>query len=144
MDATDPITYLDDSAAQALLAEHRFGRLVTRSGEHLEIFPLNYWSDGHRILFRTGAGTKLASTVISDSVLFEIDDVAEDEAWSVIARGTPRILETEAEIDAAMELDLTPRIPTLKPVLVEVAVGSISGRRFHFGDEPEAEPETIS
>lgn len=144
MDATDPITQLDDSSARALLVEHRFGRLVTHSGVHLEIFPLNYRSDGQRIVFRTGAGNKLASAVISDSVLFEIDEVAEDEAWSVIVRGTARILETEAEIEAAAELELRPRIPTVKPVLVEVAIDSLSGRRFHFGEEPEAEPETIS
>lgn len=120
------------------------GRLIERIGNIIEVFPVNYWTDGHRIVIRTAPGTKLAGVVVADEILFQADNVTETEAWSVIAHCTGRILEHEAEIERAAELDLKPLIPTVKEVFVEFTVGELSGRFFNLGPEPKGQPETVA
>lgn len=138
------VEILDGTRARSFLSGHNLGRLIERIGSITEVFPVNYWSDGHRILIRTAPGTKLAGVVVADEILFQADQVTETTAWSVIAHCTGRILESSAEIDEAAELDLKPLIPTVKEVFVEFTVGEISGRAFNLGDEPKAQPETVS
>lgn len=100
--------------------------------------PINYHAAGREITFRTAPGTKLAGSLIAGRAVFEVDDVAEDEVWSVIVRGPVRTLENEAEIDAAEELDLRPFVPTVKRFFVRLDADEVSGRRFRRGPEPEA------
>ena len=52
-------------------------------------------------------------------------------------KGTARILETQAEMEAAEQLPLQPLAPTLKYVWVEIMPNTLSGRRFDLGPEPE-------
>lgn len=131
------ISYLDDQACFGRLAEHELGRLVTHAGGVLDIFPVNYTLDGRSIVFRTAEGSKLTELSINDEVLFEVDDYTATDAWSVVARGTARRLETSDEVRAADELPLKPWIPTLKYNYVRVTVDSISGRDFRRGEEPD-------
>ncbi|MDJ1371215.1 pyridoxamine 5'-phosphate oxidase family protein [Gulosibacter molinativorax] len=138
------VEILDDTRARTLLGGHTLGRLVERIHDITEIFPVNYWSDGHRIVIRTAPGTKLAGAVVADEILFQVDNVTEDVAWSVVAHCTARVLESAEEIERASQLDLHPLVPTVKEVFVEFKIGEISGRYFHLGAEPEAEPETVS
>ena len=140
----DVMVRLSDDEARKLLQTQTLGRLVERIGDHIEVFPINIASDGERIVFRTAPGTKLAGLVAADEIVFETDQVTDDEAWSVVVRGTARILEREDEIAKAEEFDLRPLVPTVKRVFVELAVAEISGRRFVLGDEPEAQPETVA
>lgn len=138
------VEVLDGTRARSLLSGHTLGRLIERIGDITEVFPVNYWSDGHRIVIRTAPGTKLAGAVIADELLFQTDHVAVDEAWSVIAHCTARVLEHADEIEQASELSLKPLIPTVKEVFVEFTIGELSGRLFHLGEEPEAQPETVA
>ncbi|SJM68055.1 hypothetical protein FM112_13100 [Gulosibacter sp. 10] len=135
---------LDEARARGLLSGQSLGRLVERIGEITEVFPVNYWSDGHRIVFRTAPGTKLVGTVAAKEIIFEIDEVTEDTAWSVVARCSARVLDKGEEQEYAEQLDLKPLVPTVKQVFVELSVDSLSGRFFNLDDEPEAEPETIA
>lgn len=140
----DVMLQLDEDEATKLLATQTLGRLVERIGQHIEVFPVNFVSDGKRIIFRTAPGTKLAGLVAADEIVLETDHVGEKSAWSVVVRGTARILEGEADIAEAEKLDLRPLVPTVKRVFVEIAVDSITGRRFVLGPEPEGEPETVA
>jgi hypothetical protein len=74
---------------------------------------------------------------INDRVLFETDGIMSDQAWSVVLRGTARVLSKSAEIAEAEELGLASWVPTLKDFYVEIAPGSVSGRHFQFGEQPE-------
>ena len=89
------------------------------------------------MLFRTAAGTKLVSAAINDEVLFEGDDHGFTEGWSVIVKGTARILRTDEEIDEAERAQLLPWIATVKQHYVRIRPLSITGRRFRFGSEPD-------
>lgn len=143
-DAHPPVVQLTDDEALALLSTKTFGRLVVHRKDDLDLFPLNYLVHDGKILFRTAEGTKLFSLNLNGDVLFEADDVdqtgdGEGEAWSVIIKGTARILTDSDDIHTADELPLKPWLPTLKFNYVEIAPseGGISGRRFALGEEPE-------
>lgn len=137
MDDT-PITKFDETRSLELLATESLGRLVTVSEGRAEIFPVNYaLSPDGKLFFRTAEGTKLAGLTIHPEVLFQVDHIEGDAAWSIVVRGTARTLDSFTEINAAEELDLKPWIPTLKYNFVEITPEQVSGRGFSFGEEPE-------
>ncbi|MBP2414508.1 nitroimidazol reductase NimA-like FMN-containing flavoprotein (pyridoxamine 5'-phosphate oxidase superfamily) [Arthrobacter stackebrandtii] len=123
--------------AWRFLEHTRFGRLALSVANEPDIFPINYLAHDGKLLMRTNPGTKLAELTINSSVAFEIDGLAEDEAWSVVLKGTARVLESQREIDAAIELPLAPWLKTLKYTFVEITPTSVRGVRFKLGSEPE-------
>ncbi len=131
-----PVTALADDAAWNLLSSVTLGRLVTSFGGKLEIFPVNFVTQKRSVLFRTAEGTKLFTTVMNDQVLFEADDHTADEGWSVIVRGTARMLTTAEEIHEADRAQLMPWVATTKLRYVRITPDEISARRFRFGPEP--------
>ncbi|MCV7257543.1 pyridoxamine 5'-phosphate oxidase family protein [Mycobacterium shimoidei] len=140
MDAGDaPITVLSESESWNLLASVALGRLVTVVDGHPEIFPVNFVVQNKTVLFRTAEGTKLVSTAINNNVLFEADDHSLSEGWSVIVRGVARMLRTDDELAEAQRAQLIPWTATRKRHYVRVLPRAVTGRRFRFGPEPEAE-----
>ncbi|HYB35572.1 MAG TPA: pyridoxamine 5'-phosphate oxidase family protein [Mycobacterium sp.] len=140
MSATDkPVTILSVSESWDLLATVALGRLVTSAGGEPEIFPVNFAVQRRTVLFRTAEGTKLVSTAINKRVLFEADDHDVAEGWSVIVKGTARMLHTNEEIEEAEQAQLLSWTATLKLHYVRVLPVSITGRRFRFGPEPNRE-----
>jgi hypothetical protein len=137
MEGTDPVAALTDAECWERLRGHELGRLVTRVGDVLDIFPVNYVVDGEVILFRTAEGSKLFELTVNDEVLFEVDHYTEDDAWSVVVRGRAHRLDTAEEVERADGLGLRPWIPTLKYHYVRIAAHSLSGRAFPRGPEPE-------
>lgn len=136
----NPVQELSADEAWALLSSQQLGRLAVSVGEHPDIFPLNYHAGDGRIIFRTGEGTKLSEVVVNKNVAFETDAHTADAGWSVVAKGTARVLVTGDEISAADALPLHPWIPTIKYNYVEITLTDISARRFEFGPEPERYP----
>ena len=132
-----PISVLDDSEAWNLLSSVALGRLVTSFGGQLEIFLVNFVTQNKTVLFRTAEGTKLFTTVMNEKVLFEADDHTADEGWSVILRGTARMLSSADEIHEADQAGLMPWVPTEKLRFVRVTPSEISARHFRFGPEPQ-------
>jgi nitroimidazol reductase NimA-like FMN-containing flavoprotein (pyridoxamine 5'-phosphate oxidase superfamily) len=132
-----PISVLDDSEAWNLLSSVALGRLVTSFGGLLEIFPVNFVVQNGGVLFRTAEGTKLFTTVMNEKVLFEADDHTADEGWSVILRGTARMLNSADEIHEAEQAGLIPWVATEKLRFVRVTPSEISARHFRFGPEPQ-------
>jgi nitroimidazol reductase NimA-like FMN-containing flavoprotein (pyridoxamine 5'-phosphate oxidase superfamily) len=131
--ANDPITVLDDHEAWNLLSSVALGRLVTYFGGQLEIFPVNFVAQKGTVLFRTAEGTKLFTTVMNDKVLFEADDHTVAEGWSVVIRGTAKMLSSAEDIREADQAGLMPWVATEKLRYVRVTPTEISARRFQFG-----------
>ncbi|MFB7892569.1 pyridoxamine 5'-phosphate oxidase family protein [Microbacterium sp. NPDC056044] len=136
-DTPDPVVSLSDEECWERLRGQELGRLVTRVGDVLDIFPVNYVVDGTSVLFRTAQGSKLFELTVNDEVLFEVDDHTDTDAWSVILRGRAHPLDRSAEVERADGLGLKPWIPTLKYTYVRVEATSLSGRAFERAPEPD-------
>lgn len=143
MDATantndDAIIEFDQARCLQLLANTSLGRLVTVTDGRAEIYPVNYvLSREGKLYFRTAEGGKLSELTVHPEVVFQVDDIVDRFAWSVVVRGRARRLDGFDEINRAEELDLKPWIPTLKYNFVEITPEKLSGRGFTFGEEPE-------
>jgi nitroimidazol reductase NimA-like FMN-containing flavoprotein (pyridoxamine 5'-phosphate oxidase superfamily) len=133
----NPVLELDDEQSWKLLEGTRHGRLVVSVAGDPDIFPVNYLTSGRKIYLRTAPGNKLAQLTINSTVLFETDGMLSDEAWSVVLRGTARVLSNSAEITAVEELGLKSWVPTLKDFYVEIEPASVTGRHFQLGEQPE-------
>ncbi len=132
-----PIRIMTSDEAWRFLEHTRFGRLAMSVANVPDIFPINYLAQDGKLLIRTNPGAKVAELTVNDTVAFEIDGLAEDQAWSVVLKGTARVLDSQTEIDAANELPLATWLPTLKYTFVEITPSSVHGRRFRLGTEPE-------
>ncbi len=135
----NPVLELDDEQSWKLLEATSHGRLVVSVAGEPDIFPVNYLTSDRKIYLRTAPGNKLAQLTINSRVLLETDGILSDEAWSVVLRGTARVLTSSAELAAVEELGLKSWVPTLKDFYVEIVPTSVSGRHFELGDQPERE-----
>ncbi|MEL0627362.1 pyridoxamine 5'-phosphate oxidase family protein [Salinibacterium amurskyense] len=133
----DPVEELTPETCWELLRTATLGRIAVSFQGEPEITPVNFIAVKNRLLLRTAQGTKLLKLTINDRVAFETDYVGPHTAWSVVAKGTARIIESQDEIYEADQLPLTPLIPTLKYVWVEIKPTEVTGRRFTLGPEPE-------
>jgi len=133
---SDPVRVLGDSEAWNLLSGVALGRLVTMVNDQVEIFPVNFVTHNDAVLFRTAEGTKLFGTVMNERVLFEVDDHTGAEGWSVVIRGTARVLSTAAEIHDADRAQLIPWVQTALRY-VQITPNEVTGRHFRFGPEPQ-------
>ena len=134
-----PILELTDEQSWNLLEGTKHGRLVVSVAGEPDIFPVNFVTSDRKIYLRTAPGNKLAQLTINSAVLFETDGILSDEAWSVVLRGTARVLTNSAELERVEALGLKTWVPTLKDFYVEIAPTSLSGRHFQFGEQPERE-----
>ena len=139
MTENDPITELSEDESWNLLASVALGRLVTTAEGKAEIFPVNFVAKRPTVLFKTAPGTKLITAILNRDVVFEADDHTLTEGWSVIVRGTARVLSKRADLEKAERAHLLSWIPTDKPYYVTIEASEITGRRFSFGSEPDPE-----
>ncbi len=135
----NPVLELDDEQSWKLLDDTKHGRLVVSVAGEPDIFPVNYLTSNRKVYLRTAPGNKLAQLTINSKVLLEADGILSDEAWSVVLRGTARVLSNSAELAEAEGLGLKTWVPTLKDFYVEIVPTSVSGRHFQFGEQPERE-----
>jgi nitroimidazol reductase NimA-like FMN-containing flavoprotein (pyridoxamine 5'-phosphate oxidase superfamily) len=133
----NPVLELDEEQCWKLLDATKHGRLVVSVAGEPDIFPVNYLTSERKIYLRTAPGNKLAQLTINSRVLFETDGILSDEAWSVVLRGTARVLTNSLELAAVEELGLKTWVPTLKDFYVEIVPTSVSGRHFQLGEQPE-------
>jgi nitroimidazol reductase NimA-like FMN-containing flavoprotein (pyridoxamine 5'-phosphate oxidase superfamily) len=131
------VVVLSEDENWRLLRRTSLARLALSAAGEVDIFPVNYYADGETLLMRTAPGTKLLELTVNSRVAVEIDGFTDDEAWSVVVKGTARRLERQAEIDEADEAPLVPWIPTLKYIYVRITPATLSGRRFEHALEPE-------
>src|SRR3954464_1064523 len=128
-----PVVVLSDHESWDLLKSVALGRLITQIGERVEIFPVNFVTQNHTVLFRTAEGTKLFGTVMNDNVVFEVDDHNVAGGWSVIIRGTARVLWGADDIHEADRAQLLTWTATEKLRYVRITPDQLTGRRFTFG-----------
>lgn len=135
----EPILVLTEDQCWQLLEGTQHGRLVTVVGGRADIFPVNVAAQDRTLVFRTAPGNKLAEVAVNENVLFEADGILSDQAWSVVVRGTARMLDSDGEIAKAERLNLKPWVPTPKDNYVRIEPTEINGRHFRFGPHPERE-----
>lgn len=135
MIATQDVATLPDEEAWEFLRGRELGRLAYHLVGEVHIVPVNYVVSGGRVVFRTAAGSKLLGVVMNEDVAFEVDEVGDDRATSVVLRGTAELLRG-AEADGADALPLRPWVLTDEDQLVAVEVREISGRRFRLDRRP--------
>lgn len=128
MNDTPPRKMSADECWQAL-REHEFGRLAFHLLGDVHMTPINYAVDGKTLLFQTAEGNKMLGVVMHGNVALEIDDLTDDEAWSVVVRGRARLLEGDEEYRVE-QVPLRPWVGDDKFNVVEIVPEEVSGRRF--------------
>jgi len=138
--AGEPMEVLSADESWNLLSSVTLGRLVASVEGYPEIFPVNFAVQHRTVLFRTAEfATKLFTVVQNGRVAFEADDHNVAEGWSVIVKGTAQVLNTSDEFEEAERAQLLPWTAGAKPRYVRVHPSEISGRRFRFGPERDAD-----
>ena len=131
-ESTPQVQNLEPHECWALLRSVSVGRLAVLVDGQPDIFPINFTVDGGTLVFRTGAGTKLAAASGGAAVALEADGVDADSglAWSVVVKGPAKaITGTEGILDSAA-LYLFPWQAGKKDTFVRVSPGTVTGRRF--------------
>lgn len=143
MTGRDDTVHLSEDECWSLLERHTVARLAVDLGGQPDIFPINYLVDDRTVVFRSGAGTKLAGAVLSRHVAIEIDGLDDDQSvWSVVVKGVAHEIEGMQERWAADDLPLYPWIASDKPNFVRIEPRLTTGRRFHVADGArEATPD---
>jgi nitroimidazol reductase NimA-like FMN-containing flavoprotein (pyridoxamine 5'-phosphate oxidase superfamily) len=128
---------LTDDECWELLRTASVGRLAVDVGGRPDIYPINFVIDEGTIVFRTGAGTKLAAAALMHHVAFEIDGYHPHErtAWSVVIKGWADQVEHMDEVFNVEELPLFPWAAHPKPNFVKITPHELTGRRFHVVDD---------
>lgn len=129
MSASDDLYELHPEECWEQLCLQEFGRLAFTVVDELHITPINYVVDGRTLLFRTAAGSKLFGVELGGEVAFEIDEIGDDIATSVVVRGTARRLEEDEE-HRTENLPLRPWVGSNKPFVVEITPTEVTGRRY--------------
>lgn len=141
-DETRQMSILSVPQCWDLLSGTSLGRLVTSVDGNPGIFPVNFAVQERTILFRTASGTKLVSSAINDSVLFEADGYDREHGWSVIVAGVARLLRSDEEISEAERAALVPWTGSDKEHFVRIRPRGVTGRRFPFVGAP-AQPAAV-
>ena len=126
-----------------LAATRSVGRLAVVEDRQPMIFPVNYVVDGDAVVLRTGAGTKLWAATRAP-VAFEIDDIGDDEAWSVMIAGIAEeitLLDEASVVERLDRLPLHPLAPGDKPYVLRIASLDISGRRVRPSAQRQLPPD---
>jgi len=130
---TAPVTLLTEDDSWEFLRTQSVGRLATAVGGEAEIFPVSFAVGDGVLYFRTRPGTKLVELTVNSRVAFEADEWGETVATSVVVKGTARILETDAELEAARATGLVSYQDDDKNVWVSITPAELSGRRLERG-----------
>lgn len=139
-DTSNPIAILSDHESLAFLGANSFGRLALVIADRPEIFPVNYVLVERTLYLRTAEGSKLFGLAVGHPVAFEVDEVHQDHALSVVAHGQPRIVENDDEAERADAAGLRPWVATRKVNTVAIDLSEVTGRRVAFGPEPDQAP----
>ena len=129
MSSEDPVTNLTTGECWAMLHNNELGRLAFHLAGEVHLAPINYAVDHDTLLFRTAEGSKLLAVVMNPDVAFEIDELDEHRARSVVVRGVARRLD-EDEHHRAEQVPLRSWVRTPKYDVVEIRPTEITGRSF--------------
>lgn len=104
---------------------------VTRDGV-AHVVPVNYAMLDDTIVFRCGAGTKLAAAAVGGPMSFEVDSIDETEGtgWSVLVSGAAHVVDDPATLAAVDALELRCFDPSTKHAVVQISSLLVSGREI--------------
>lgn len=127
--AQGPVIELSDDRCWELIAGAGIGRLGISISDLPEIFPVNYFSGGQSVVFRSAVGTKLQGLVSNRHVVFEVDSVGDLHNWSVTIKGVA-VVKDSTYVNRPAEDALPPWNPVSEFFFVEVVPTEITGRQF--------------
>jgi nitroimidazol reductase NimA-like FMN-containing flavoprotein (pyridoxamine 5'-phosphate oxidase superfamily) len=132
MTDTAGLQVLSPDESVALLTSVPVGRIAFTDRALPAIQPVNFVVDDGSIVFRTGAGSKLAAATREAIVAFQADSFDDDAraGWSVMAVGRASRVTDEAEVTRLSGLPLSPWVPTPRDHFVRIDIATISGRRI--------------
>lgn len=113
-----------------LLSRAEVGRLGLVVLDVVEIFPVNFAVEDRRIVFRTAPGQKMLGLLLKGAVAFEIDGWDDRVAWSVLVKGTPKLMPDSSETPKTERAGLEPWAPGRKDTYVLIEPDEVTGRRF--------------
>jgi uncharacterized protein len=116
-----------------LLESASLGRIGFLARGEVVLLPVSFLLDGQDVVFRSGAGSKLASAEVGHYVGFEADayDSEAHTGWSVVVTGLAEVVESDAECARLDALGLRPwGDPAAEQFWVRIRPASISGRRI--------------
>jgi uncharacterized protein len=131
--ATDMLEALDEHGCLEHLHSTSLGRVAFRSGDDIDIFPVNYGCDGSIVIYRTAAGTRLDKAP-RDHVAFEVDgwDEQTRTGWSVVLKGIA--LDVTAGRDPfskqLRDQRVVPLAPGRRERWIAIYPSAITGRKF--------------
>lgn len=130
------VSTLTEDECWDLLLHQEFGRMAYHDGDCVSLVPINFAVDERhrRIVFRTAEGSKLLGLTANGDVAFEVDQIGDDVAASVVVHGSAYEL-AGAEAAWADVLPLRPWVPTEKSHIIAIEPNLVAGRRFHL-DRP--------
>ena len=126
---SNPVHELHPEECWEFLRGREFGRLGYHLADEVHIVPINYAVKDDRLFFLTAEGSKLLGVTMNADVAFEVDEIVDEHATSVVVRGRAHHLEGSAAwiID---QLPLRPWVDTEKYIVVEIKADELTGRRF--------------
>jgi uncharacterized protein len=126
---------LTEAECWSRLQRRVVARLAVDIAGRPDIFPINYVVDDGAIVFRSGAGTKLAGAVLGRHVAIEIDGLDLDGyVWSVVVKGIAHEVTEMTERFHIDELPLYPWVTSHKPNFVRIEPHLTTGRRFRVAE----------
>lgn len=132
--ANADLEVLSEHTCRELLASRDLGRIAFQDEKEIEIFPVNYATDGTIVVFRTGPGTKLFQSTAT-RVAFEVDEwnAATAVGWSVVLKGVAEevTLGTDPFAAALRARPVVPLAPGERDFWIAIYPATITGRRFH-------------
>ena len=135
---------LDEDECLRLLDTVPVGRVAVSIGALPAVFPVNFARYDHRVVFRTGQGTKLDAAARNAVVAFEADqfDATQREGWSVMAVGRAADITDDLELIGG-DGRVVPWAQGARQHYVCITIELLSGRRI-MRDPPIASspPET--
>jgi len=134
-----PIREMRSAECWDRIARAPYGRIATTAAGEIDIFPVNHGVDRFSIVFRTAPGTKLLELTISRQVVFEVDGIDGDEAFSVIVKGEADQFDRPADVAKAEQIGITPWAPGQKDRWVRITARDIQGRAFTLPPATERE-----
>ncbi len=109
------------------------GRVAFVDAGEPVIFPVTHGVHGRRVVFQTGAGSKLEAAKMANALSFEVDawDAATKSGWSVLVRGVGETVYDDDEIGAFDALGLRPWLESARSgTWVRIRANEITGRRL--------------
>ncbi|HEY8454441.1 MAG TPA: pyridoxamine 5'-phosphate oxidase family protein [Actinopolymorphaceae bacterium] len=124
-----------------LVSKAPIGRVIFTDQALPAVQPVNFLLDGDSVIFRTGAGSKLASAARNSVVAFEVDEIdpGQHRGWSVTLIGHAEIVTDQEDRDRLIRLPLRGWRADEDNHLVRIRIEVIRGRRIG-PSPPQTEP----